>query len=162
MSSTSCHASCLQVVALGAGEGPARPGEAAAKFSTSRYSVIFVKPTGIFNCSALPLRGTFRRIGRLVIYYPHAIEYLLLLYLHSTIKRYPVPSVYASEYYSEHSCSPEPVTLERSFAEDPLAGIRPSGGFSTSTSPLRRFRKKSFISSDASSAKTPPAISKVW
>ena len=42
MSSTSCRASCLQVVALGAGEGPARPGEAAAKFSTSRYNVIFV------------------------------------------------------------------------------------------------------------------------
>ena len=29
------------------------------------------KPTGIFNCSALPLWGTIRRIGRLVIYYPH-------------------------------------------------------------------------------------------
>ena len=32
------------------------------------------KPTGIFNCSALPLwQGYFRRTGRLVIYYPHAI-----------------------------------------------------------------------------------------
>ena len=33
------------------------------------------KPTGIFNCSALPLRGTSCPLdtGRLVIYYPHAI-----------------------------------------------------------------------------------------
>ena len=32
------------------------------------------KPTGIFNCSALPLRATSRRIGRLVTYYLHTIE----------------------------------------------------------------------------------------
>ena len=39
------------------------------------------RPTGILKCSALPLRGlsmgylTIRRIGRLVIYYPHAIGF---------------------------------------------------------------------------------------
>ena len=43
--------------------------------SCTALEVFVLKPTGICNCSALPLRGilTIRRIGRLVVYYPHAI-----------------------------------------------------------------------------------------
>ena len=39
------------------------------------HVMVASKPTGIFNCSALPLRGTSCPLdtGRLVIYYPHAI-----------------------------------------------------------------------------------------
>ena len=45
---------------------------AAREFDDSR-------PTGICNCSALPLWGTDypAEIGRLVIYYPHAIGIIL-------------------------------------------------------------------------------------